>query len=233
MHLRPTVWRVRAAAALLDLILPSFCSVCGVPGDALCETCRGRLARIEGPACDRCGAPTAWPVERCRECAGRRIPFATARAAVVYDEAARSLVAAWKDRGLRSIASLAAELVTEVVVRPSVYTITFVPSDADRRLTRGHNPAERLALALGEHWQLPVVPLLARAPGVRPQRGLPLADRRRNVRGVFHATKAAPRQLVLVDDVYTSGATVSAAASALRKAGARRVEVVTFARAVR
>jgi ComF family protein len=222
-----------AAAALLDLILPSFCAVCGVPADALCDSCRGRLARIEEPLCDRCGAPTAWPVERCRECAGRRIAFATARAAVAYDDAARSLVAAWKDRGLRSVAAPAADLVSEVVARPSAYTIAFVPSDADRRLTRGHNPAERLAAGLGERWQLPVVPLLARAPGVRPQRGLPLADRRRNVRGVFHATRAAPKELVLVDDVYTSGATVSAAASALRKAGARRVEVVTFARAVR
>jgi predicted amidophosphoribosyltransferase len=123
--------------------------------------------------------------------------------------------------------------VTEVVARPGAYTIAFVPSDVDRRLTRGHNPAERLAIALGEQWRLPVVSLLARAPGVRPQRGLTLAQRRRNVRGVFRATGSAPRSLVLVDDVYTSGATVSAAASALRKAGARRVEVVTFARAVR
>ena len=152
---------------------------------------------------------------------------------MAYDDAARSLVAAWKDRGLRSVAALAAELVSEVVARPSAYTIVFVPSDADRRLTRGHNPAERLAVALGEHWQLPVVSLLARAPGVRPQRGLPLSERRRNVRGVFRATRLAPKELVLVDDVYTSGATVSAAASALRSAGARRVEVVTFARAVR
>jgi ComF family protein len=224
---------MRAADALLDLILPSFCAVCGVPGLALCGSCRRRLARIEGPACDRCGAPTAWPVERCRECAGRRISFAKARAAVAYDDAARSLVAAWKDRGVRSIASLAAALVDEVVARPSAYTIAFVPSDADRRLKRGHNPAERLAVALGERWQLPVVPLLVRAPGARPQRGLPLAERRRNVRGVFGATGPVPRELVLVDDVYTSGATVSAAASALRKAGARRVEVVTFARAVR
>lgn len=151
----------------------------------------------------------------------------------MYDDIARSLVAAWKERGLRSLAGLAAVLVSEVVARPGAYTMTFVPSDADRRLTRGHNPAERLAIALGERWQLPVVPLLARSPGVRPQRGLPLADRRRNVRGVFQATGSAPRELVLVDDVYTSGATVSAAASALRKAGARRVQVVTFARAVR
>jgi predicted amidophosphoribosyltransferase len=146
---------------------------------------------------------------------------------------ARSLVGAWKDRGQRAVASLAAAIVGEAVARPTAYTITFVPSDEDHRLRRGHNPAQRLAAALGELWQLPVVPLLARRPGSRPQRGLPLAERRRNVRGAFQAIGAAPSSLVLVDDVYTSGATASAAASALRKAGARRVEVVTFARAVR
>ena len=159
--------------------------------------------------------------------------FATARAAVAYDDAARALVSAWKERGLRSLAVLAAELLVETVPRPRAYTLTFVPADENRRLTRGHNPAERLAAELGRRWELPVLPLLRRAAGVPRQRGLSLAERRRNVRGVFQATAKAPGSLVLVDDVYTSGATVSAAASALRKAGARRVEVVTFARAVR
>jgi ComF family protein len=220
-------------SGLLDLVVPMRCTVCGEPGDALCDPCRGRLIRIEETVCERCGAPTAWPVERCRECSGRRIAFATARAAVTYDDAARNLVAAWKNRGLRTLAVQAAELVAEAVPRPRAYTITYVPADDDRHLKRGHNPAQRLAAELGHTWQLPVVSLLKRAPGVRPQRGLPLAERRRNVRNVFHATQSTPRSLVLVDDVYTSGATVSAASSALRKAGARRVDVVTFARAVR
>jgi ComF family protein len=191
------------------------------------------LRLLSEPGCKRCGAPTAWPVERCHECAGRRISFACARAAVAYDDLARRLVAAWKERGQRTLASLAAELVTESVPRPRAYTISFVPADDERRLKRGHNPAQRLAAELGSRWQLPVVPLLSRMPGVRPQRGLPLAERRLNVQGIFQATARAPGALVLVDDVYTSGATVSAAASALRKVGARRVEVVTFARAVR
>lgn len=207
--------------------------MCGSPGDALCLICRAALSRLGVPRCEKCGAPTAWPVEHCRECAGRRISFAQARAAVAYDATAKRFVAAWKERGLRRLAALAAELVVEAVPRPRAYTLSFVPADDNRRLRRGHNPAERLANELGLRWQLPVVPLLKRAPGVRPQRGLPLAARRRNMRGVFQATGTAPRSLVLVDDVYTSGATVSAAASALRKAGARRVEVVTFARAVR
>ncbi len=209
------------------------CVVCGGSAEALCGGCRLELRRLSGPRCERCGAPTSWSVERCRECAGRRIAFASARAAVAYDDSARRLVAAWKERGLRTLASPAGEIVAEMVPRPRAYSIAFVPADEDRRLRRGHNPAERLAVELGSRWELPVVSLLERLPGIRPQRGLSLAERRRNVRGLFRATAEAPKALVLVDDVYTSGATVSAAASALRKAGARRVEVVTFARAVR
>jgi predicted amidophosphoribosyltransferase len=152
---------------------------------------------------------------------------------VAYDDAARLLVAAWKERGLRKLAELAAELVCEVVARPRAYTLTFVPADPNRRLDRGHNPAERLAIEIGARWDLPVVSLLSRSHGIAPQRGLPLVERRRNVRGAFQATASAPGTVVLVDDVYTTGATVAAAATALRKAGARRIEVVTFARAVR
>jgi predicted amidophosphoribosyltransferase len=134
---------------------------------------------------------------------------------------------------LRGLAEDAGALVAEVVPRPRAYTITFVASDADRALKRGHHPAEALATALGARWQLPVVALLERTRASRPQRGLSLAERQRNVRGGFRAVARAPSRVVLVDDVYTSGATVAAAASALRKGGARRVEVVTFARAVR
>jgi predicted amidophosphoribosyltransferase len=218
---------------LLDLVFPRRCVVCRGPADELCGSCRERLVRLSKPLCARCGAPTAWPVDRCRECAGRRLAFVCARAAVAYDDAARRVVTGWKERGLRTLAALAADLVCESVERPPAYTLSFVPADDDRRLRRGHNPAERLARELGKRWQLPVLPLLGRAPGVRPQRGLPLTERRRNVRGAFRALERTPARLILVDDVYTSGATVSAAASALRKAGARRVEVVTFARAVR
>ena len=220
-------------AALLDLLFPRHCVVCGADGDVLCRACSTELRRLGSPLCERCGAPTAWPVERCRECNGRRIAYAHARAAVAYDEAAKRLVGAWKERGQRGLARIAAEIVDDVVPRPDAYTITFVPADDNRMLRRGHNPAQRLAAEVGARWQLPAVALLRRSPGVAPQRGLSLAERRSNVRGVFQATGAAPGAVVLVDDVYTSGATVSAAATALRKGGARRVEVVTFARAVR
>lgn len=142
-------------------------------------------------------------------------------------------MAGWKERGLRGIAAHAAALVAEAVPRPDVSLLTFVPPDRDRLLERGHHPAERLAGELGARWDLPVERTLARTRTLRRQRGLPLAERRRNVRGAFRAVRSVPRAVALVDDVFTSGATAAAAASALRASGARRVQVITFARAVR
>jgi len=217
---------------MLELLLPQRCVACGRSGAALCARCLQTLPRIAPPLCERCGSPTAWPVRRCAECSGRRLPFETARAAVAYDERVRAIVAGWKEHGLRRLAATAAGLVDAAIPPPEVEALTYVPPDQGRLLERGHHPAERLARELGERWQLPVVSVLSRRRPSQRQRGSSLAERRRNVRGAF-AAKDSPRSICLVDDVYTSGATASANASALRRAGARSVVVVTFARALR
>jgi competence protein ComFC len=216
---------------LLDLLLPQRCVVCSCGGTQLCAGCREELPRLEPPLCARCGAPTAWPVERCRECAGRRLAFASARAAVGYNEAARRVVHAWKERGLRRLAAEVAQLVADRLPGPEVEALTFVPSDRSRRLERGHNPAERLAHELAATWELPCLPLLERTRGGR-QRGSS-AVARRSVRGAFRPSGDVPRRVAVIDDVYTTGATAAAAATALRAGGARRVEAVAFARALR
>jgi predicted amidophosphoribosyltransferase len=144
-------------------------------------------------------------------------------------------VRAWKEHGLRPFAAIAADLVAETVPRPAADVIAYIPPDGDRSLKRGHQPAADLARELAVHWGLGTAPLLERTRPVARQAGLTLAERRRNVRGAFTARPGlrAPATVVLVDDVYTTGSTVGAAASALRTAGARTVHVVTFARAVR
>jgi ComF family protein len=218
---------------MLDLLLPQRCLVCSLPGAQFCDTCIFRLRRIAPPLCERCGAPTAWPVRRCAECTGRRLAFSRARAAVEYDDAVRDVVAAWKERGLRRLAERAAGIVLEAVARPDVSCLVYVPGDPDRRLKRGHHAAEKLAQELAAGWSLPLELFLTRARGSRRQRGLSQPERRRNVGGAFLAHARVPACVALVDDVYTTGATANAAASALRQGGARRVEVVTFARAIR
>lgn len=217
----------------LDFILPRRCACCARPGAELCAACLASLPRVRLPLCACCGAPTRWPVRRCRECAGRRLGFAVARAAVQYDERVRRLVAAWKEQALRGVASFAVTLVVDAVARPAVDAVAFIPPDPDRGLRRGHHPAAALAAGVAAAWELPALRLLARPRAAPPQRGLVLDERRRNVRGAFAATRAPPARIVLVDDVYTTGATASEAACCLLRAGAQRVDVVTFARTVR
>lgn len=218
---------------MLDLLFPRRCVVCRRHGAELCDACRAALRRIPLPLCERCGAPTAWPVRRCGECAGRRLAFASARAAIVYDDAARALVRSWKERGLRGLAAVAADLVVASVARPIAATLVAVPPDPDRLLERGEHPATALARELGRRWEIPSASPIVRTAARARQAGLALDGRRANIRGAFAVTGQATTRVCLVDDVYTSGETVNAAASALRKAGARRVEVVSLARAVR
>jgi predicted amidophosphoribosyltransferase len=164
---------------------------------------------------------------------GRRLAFVSARAAVAYAGPARPFVRAWKEGGRRRAAALAAELVVAHVERPAADVITYIPPDPIRELQRGHHPAERLAVELAARWRCEAVALLRRTRTTGRQTGLGLADRRRNVRDAFVAVAAAPERVVLVDDVYTTGATSAAAAGALKAAGGGAVEVVTFARTVR
>ncbi|HVW88131.1 MAG TPA: hypothetical protein VHC01_01585 [Gaiellaceae bacterium] len=154
----------------------------------------------------------------------------------MYAGPARAVVRAWKEHGLRRAAPWAADLVALRVERPAADVIAYIPPDPSRTLRRGRHPAEQLAAELGRRWQLPVEPLLARPArsGASRQALLSRGDRLANVRGAFvPRTDCTGRRVALVDDVYTTGATAAAASSALRRAGAASVEVVTFARTVR
>ena len=181
------------ATGLLDLLLPQRCVACGLPGAQVCTACLVALPRLRGPRCERCCAPTAWPVRRCRECAGRRLAFARARSAVAYDDSVSRLVHAWKERGLRRLAAAAAEVTADVLEHDGE-PLVFVPPDPERRRGRGYHPAEALARELGDRWSVPVLAVLARASGGARQRGLTLPERRANVRGAFLATPVATRR---------------------------------------
>jgi predicted amidophosphoribosyltransferase len=151
----------------------------------------------------------------------------------VYDAQARRFVRSWKERGRRRLARDAAALVAEVAPRPAVDGLVPVPGDPERAWRRGDVPSRALAIELGRIWALPIVDVLERNRTLPRQRGLSLEERRRNVRGSVVSGGAVPAELCVVDDVYTSGATADACATACRRAGAKRVQVITFARAVR
>jgi predicted amidophosphoribosyltransferase len=108
-----------------------------------------------------------------------------------------------------------------------------VPGDPERARERGDVPACALGHELASLWRIPLHDALVRNRSLARQRGLSLDERRRNVRGSVVAREAMEADVCVVDDVYTSGATADACAAACRRFGARRVRVVTLARAVR
>jgi ComF family protein len=221
---------------LAALLAPSRCLICGLAGRACCAACRSRLVLLRAPLCARCGRPTAHVVTRCRECAGSRLAFAGARAAVALDGAAAVLVHRWKDGGLRSAGVVALDVLLTAIAAPTADRIVPVPAVGDRARRRGVDGPRRLADGVSAAWAIPCEPRALRRTSGRPQRGLSRQARRLNARTSFALGPAAlPPQarVVLVDDVYTTGATADACSRLLRAAGAQQVDVVTFARVVR
>jgi predicted amidophosphoribosyltransferase len=216
---------------LLDLLTPPRCAICRAPGPLLCLECLASLPLLDGPVCARCGAPATRPVEDCAACRGRRLGFESAAAAVLYDGPGRALVHALKDGGLRALAAPAAALISLVLAPRPADVVTWVPADPVRQALRGYHPPRLVAEQLAARWAIPARPLLRGPLWRRPQRGLTSRRRRANVRDAFTGTPGAHGTVLLVDDVHTTGATLSAASRALRRAGAQRVLAVTLARA--
>ena len=221
--------------ALLDILLPPRCALCASPQEPLCRDCLAGLPYLTGPSCARCGRPTALPVGECRECGGRRLEFQRAAAAMAYEGGGRELVRHLKSGRRRALAGPAGATIATLLGGGGSEVVCWVPGDWWRTIQRGCHPAELLAREVARTWGLPAVDLLEPARLRRPQRGLDTAARRRNVRGAFRARRQAevPARVALIDDVYTTGATLDACARALRDAGAAVVECFTLARAVR
>lgn len=159
-----------------------------------------------------------------------------ARSAYYFDGAIRQAIHRFKYGGERAFASLLATMVAECELeRPPFDAVAPVPLDPRRRRDRGYNQAEDLARALAAHWRLTVALDLERTRLTRPQVGLDRAARRANVAGAFEWTGDSIEgvNVLLVDDVMTSGATAEACAAALKEAGASFVGIVTVARPVR
>lgn len=227
--------------ALEQLLLPAECALChGLLGERdaahlTCPVCRTRFRAVRPPWCERCGQPEPH-FGPCRLCVEWPEALKSVRSAVWLVEEAQQAVHALKYLGLSRIADDLA-LVMAPQRPPTDETAALIPIPlAPKRLrSRGYNQSELLARTLARKWRIPVVSdLLLRTRETPTQTALTPGTRLANVAGAFGlriGRMPMKSAIVLVDDVFTTGATLAEAARALQQGGATTIHAVTFARA--
>ncbi len=227
----------RAKNWLLDLVFPKLCLGCRSEGAFLCPTCADGL-QFHAPQCPVCAKRnfSGLVCPTCQEKSALRrflAPFSYREPLV------RDLIHAYKYEGLRSLKSLLASEIVSFLnfygIRPQPGSMLVpIPLHRSRERERGFNQAALLAKELGVRLDLPVAPLLTRRRATEQQIAMSSYDKRRaNVARAFAVRRpeeVAGKTIVLVDDVSTSGATLSEAARVLRAAGARTVWAIVIAK---
>ncbi|HEX8379695.1 MAG TPA: ComF family protein [Allosphingosinicella sp.] len=234
-----------ALRQMIDFALPPRCPGCGsITSDPhhFCLDCWNALLFLGEPCCARCGLPFAFGAgesAQCGRCLAEPPPFDRLRAAVAYGEVSRQVALKLKYSGRLGLAeTLAHFMLRHVEEGERDALLVPVPLHRWRIWRRGYNQAALIASALGRRSGLEVeLGLLSRTRATPPLKGLGRRERALAVRGAFRVPAAARprvsgRHLLLVDDVYTSGATASACASALKRAGAASVGILCWARVV-
>jgi len=235
----------RAQVSLARFLLPNACIVCermveqSTPDDVVCAVCRSRMKPV-AEGCDRCAQPLP-PVGPCRLCADWPVGLVRVRSAVWLGKEARGVVHGLKYKGFTRLGALAA---SEIARRekPAGTVIIPIPLGQKRLRQRGYNQSAYIARALGEEFGMPVLEdVLIRSKETRSQTELTPDERLVNVSGAFRVTmrpvdavgplETTPLEAVLVDDVFTTGATMVAAAECLLASGWHSVGGITFARA--
>jgi len=244
-----------AAGGVVALAFPDDCRVCGRPLEEplripLCVACLASFQRIREPLCGVCGRPLVAGAHfsaigpRCRLCRPGESPgtysFDCARSYAVYNEALLRTIALLKHQAMRPLAGWFGERLAEMVRSdpriPAPTVVVPVPLHPDRLRERGFNQAELLARAVARRLDLPLkTRALERRKPRPPQRRLSRHERWQAARGAYAAvtgTQFDNHTVLLVDDVFTTGATLDACTRALRAAGAASVAALTVARVV-
>lgn len=225
----------RSLWGALDLLFPPLCGGCGRPGSRWCVDCRKRVKVLDGSLCDVCGLPQE-ATGVCEDCLASRPKFRALRSWAIFDDPIQNALHKLKYRRDVSMGdTLASEMLPFVEkLNWDVDLIVPIPLGRQRLKERGYNQvamvAKPLSIALGLRY---APDQLARCKETRSQVGLTKADRRRNVQGAFRAGAGVNgKNIVVMDDVSTTGATLSSSAEALYLAGAKHVFALTVARAL-
>lgn len=223
-----------ASRLALDLLFPPRCAGCGDLGLTWCATCNAGVRHIEDPLCAHCGLPAGQAV-RCAACANRHYKFNAGRSWGVYAGELRRAILSLKHRRNASLAAELAKGYKQVFEAQDwkVDLLIPIPLGPQRLKQRGYNQIELLAAPFGEFARLRYAQnVLIRRHDTLPQFELNAVDRWENLHGSFVASPAhlVGKNVLVIDDIMTTGATLDSAAQALLEAGAKKVYAITLAR---
>jgi competence protein ComFC len=221
----------------LDLLFPPTCGGCGKPGSRWCYDCQRNIVLISEPYCDLCGIPIHGKASLCPDCQRERPRYRKLRSWSTFDAPVQNALHRLKyrhDIGLGD--ALAVQLSGYVSnLNWPIDLVVPVPLGKKRLYERGYNQVGLIARPLSLSMNIAYAPdALSRGRETRSQVGLSKLERHANVYGAFHAkrTRVNGRIALLIDDVATTGSTLSSCAEALYAAGAQDVFAVTVARAL-
>jgi len=229
--------------AILDFVLPAFCGICYRPLEkderVVCEECMSQIQFISEPYCLRCGKPTKGE-KVCMDCFVYPHRLLRIRALGVYAGVLASLIHLLKYTRKLSLAARLGKMMSKLVIEDNflsrVQLIVPVPLHPTRMRERGYNQSELLARNIGEYLNIPIsTKSLLRVRNTKSQTRLSPEQRRENVRGAFmlkDTKDIANKHILLVDDVFTTGATLDECAIALIDGGAAAVYAITCAATV-
>jgi len=223
--------------AILNILFPQACILCNAPVlerdyGPLCPLCWGQIKRLEPPFCPQCGIPES-PAENigglCSACRLQEYAFDFARSAFIFNDPLRDVIHHLKYADRVSFARPLGRELRQCMDREGFQGSVVVPVPLHRRRQRqrGFNQAELLAKMLGRKLDPRI---LRRRKNTPSQTGLSRSQRTLNLSGAFEVREAVPESIVVVDDVFTTGSTLHEISKVLKRAGAKRVEVLTVAR---
>jgi competence protein ComFC len=224
----------RALDSCLDIFFPPYCVGCSRQGEIWCQDCVQKIEPISGRLCPSCGLPLISTMQ-CGSCRSEELPFHVRSYAWYRGPICRALVQL-KYRPDRRLSDWLANRLIEIVSREAWPSMTVVPVPLSRKKfnRRGYNQVDLIASGVARKLGQPYrASALRRIRDTRSQVGLSPDARRRNVQGAFGADsrKVRGKNILIIDDLFTTGATLLACTQALRSAGAELVFALTVARA--
>ncbi len=206
----------------LSLIYPSFCISCGKRTDnpyPLCEDCTYNIKEVDFPYCRFCGKPLELINSKamiCGDCIKKKPSFVMARSGYIYEGLAKRIVHAWKYEKKRAFSKLIGRLSLKNLLKSEIPisiidAITFVPLSKSNKRKRGFNQAEDIALFLSRKFHIPIYRGIRKKEKIKEQAALSRVERLKNVKDAFYIEESLPadiKNLLIIDDVYTTGATL-------------------------